>query len=215
MPELAAGYRNPLPAVRPTGLARRQLAAGTELWRLEAQAPQNWCWAGFPQPRFRFDPASGAFRTRYAGSTVAGAARERYRATGLLIPADHAEHHLVRLVAARPLRVLDLRTERNLDRLDLDDQISTGQHPAVWRTCQRLSDAVRRWWPDAPDDPAAPDALDALVYRSRTTPESSLNVAIFGADAFTAQSWPLAGRPDVLADLVLHHGFTVGWEIGS
>jgi hypothetical protein len=61
-----------------------------------------------------------------------GAFRERYRATGLVIPADHAAHHLVRLVARRHLRVLDLRTERNLDVLRVDDQISTGQHPDVW-----------------------------------------------------------------------------------
>lgn len=208
MPELAAGYRRPPPQDRPTGLARRQVAAGTELWRIEAEAPGAWRWTGFPRPRFRFDPESGAFRTRYAGATAVGAARERYRGAGLMIPADHADHHLTRLVAARPLRVLDLRTERNLDLLAVDDQISTGQHPLVWQTCQRLADAVHRWWP-------APDGLDALVYRSRTTPEGSLNYAIFATEAFTMQSRPLAERPDLLTDLVLRHGFTVGWDLTS
>ena len=206
MPELPAGYRRPPPHARPTGLARRQLPAGTEIWRIEAEPPNAWRWDGFPQPRFRFDPQSGAFRTRYGAATPAGAARERYRATGLMIPADHANQQLARLVATRPLRVLDLRTERNLDLLEVDDQISTGQHPDVWRACHQLADAVRRWW-------STPHELDALVYRSRTTPESSLNFAIFATDGFRCQSWPLAQRPDLLTDLVLRHGFTVGWQI--
>ena len=165
--------------------------------------PRQWAWAGFPQPRFRFDSASGTFRTRYAASTLVGAFRERYRPTGLMIPADHAAHYLVRLVAARHLRVLDLRTEANLDVLGIDDQINTGQHPDVWDTCHRLADAVKRWWPE----------LDALVYRPRTTPETSVNYAFFARDAFSAESSPLAERTDVLTNLVLHHRFTVGWEL--
>ena len=173
------------------------------MWRVEADAFQEWTWAGFAEPRYRFDPTSGAFRTRYAGGQIAGAFRERYRATGLVIPADHAGHQLVHLRAKRALRVLDLRTERNLDILDVDDQISTSQHPQVWSTCQLLADAARRWWPD----------LDAMAYRSRTTPETSVNYAIFDSDAFSAECWPLADRADVLTDLVLRHGFTVGWEL--
>lgn len=202
MPELPAGYLAPPPGTRPAGLRRRRITAGAQLWRIDATPPGGWTWDGFSQPRYRFDPASGVFRTRYAASTPAGASRERYRATGLLIPADHSGHHLVRLVAARHLRVLDLRTELNLDALGVDDQISTGQHAAVWVTCQRLAGAARQWWSD----------LDAIVYRSRTTPETSINFAFFGTDAFTVESWPLARRPDVLADLVLHQGFTVGFD---
>ena len=99
-----------------------------------------------------------------------------------MIPADHAVHHLVRLTAARHLRVFDLRTEANLDILGVDDQISTGQHPDVWDTCHRLADAAHRWWND----------LDALVYRARTTPETSVNYAFFALDAFACESWPLA-----------------------
>jgi hypothetical protein len=145
-----------------------------------AHYPTNSC-----HPHYRFDPRSGAFRTRYAGATLAGTFRERYRSTGLVIPADHRTHHLVRLVSARNLRVLDLRTEKNLDVLQVDDQISTGQHPDVWATCHRLVDAARRWWTD----------IDAIVYRSRTTPESSLNYAFFGDDDFDVESWPLASGP--------------------
>ena len=108
--------------------------------------------------------------------------------------------------AARHLRVLDLRTEANLDVLGVDDQINTGQHPDVWATCHRLADAVKRWWPE-------PDALDAVVYRPRTTPETSINYAFFALEPFTYESWPLAERADVLTDLVLRHSFTVGWQL--
>lgn len=198
MPELPVGYLAPPPQSRPTGLRRRRIPAGTGLWRLDAEHPADWTWAGFPEPRYRFDPASGGFRTRYAATALAGAFRERYRSTGLLIPADHAGHHLVRLVADRHLRVLDLRTELNLDALGVDDQISTGQHPDVWTTCQRLADAARRWWPD----------LDAIVYRSRTTPETSTNYVFFDTAGFAVESRPLAQHSEVLADLVLRHGFT-------
>ena len=52
-----------------------------------------------------------------------------------------------------------------------------------------------------------------LVYRSRTTPESSLNYAFFDDDAFDVESWPLDERIDVLTDLVLHQGFTINWDI--
>lgn len=203
MPDLPAGYLALLPLARPVGLRRRRITAGTEIWRIDTTAPAAWTWDGFPEPRYRFDPASGAFRTRYAGMTLLGAFRERYRATGLVLPADHTAHHLIRLVASRHLRVLDLRTEKNLDALRVDDQISTGQHAAgVWETCHQLADAVKRWWSD----------LDAIVYRSRTTPQTSANFAFFANDAFDMQSWPLAERTDTLTDLVLHNGFTIGWE---
>jgi hypothetical protein len=203
VPDLLSGYLNPLPARRPVGLRRRGLEPGTELWRIDAAPPASWVWDGFPAPRHRFDPASGSFRARYASRSLVGAARERYRASGLFVPADHARHHLVQLVATRDLRVFDLRAQHNLDVLDLDDQVSTGQHPDVWDTCHRLADAARIWWDD----------LDAIIYRSRTTPPSSLSVAFFATDAFQAQSWAFADRADIVADLVLNHGFTVDWDI--
>jgi hypothetical protein len=100
--------------------------------------------------------------------------------------------------------VLDLRTERNLDAMQVDDQISTGQHAAVWATCHLLADASRRWWSD----------LDAIVYRSRTTPESSVNYALFSSEAFAIHSWRLGSRNDILAELVLRQYFTIGWDLG-
>jgi hypothetical protein len=87
--------------------------------------------------------------------------------------------------------------------LDLDDQISTGQHPVVWDACHRLVDAARTWWDD----------LDLIIYRSRTTPATSVNVAFFSTDAFEVESWLFVDRVDVVVDLVLHQGFTVGWDV--
>jgi hypothetical protein len=203
VPELPAGYLVPFGEDRPVGLRRRSIPAGSAIWRVDATPPADWDWAGFPEPRYRFDPQSGSFQTRYAGATLAGAFRERYRSTGLVIPADHRTHHLVRLVSAHSLRVLDLRTEKNLDVLQVDDQISTGQHPDVWATCHRLVDAARRWWTD----------IDAVVYRSRTTPESSVNYAFFDDKGFDVESWPVGERIDVLTALVLRDGFTINWDI--
>jgi hypothetical protein len=63
----------------------------------------------------------------------------------------------------------------------------------------------RRGWTD----------IDAIVYRSRTTPESSLNYAFFGDDAFDVESWRFAKRIDTLTALVLHHSFTVNWDLNG
>jgi len=52
-----------------------------------------------------------------------------------------------------------------------------------------------------------------MVYRPRTTPETSINYAFFALEPFTHESWPLAERADVLAELVLRHSFTVGWGL--
>lgn len=205
MPDLSPGYLGSFPLWRPAGLSRRALPAGTQLWRIDTQAPAIWDWSGFANPRHRFDPQSGGFRVRYASRSFVGTARERYRDSGMFIPADHAAHHLVKLVATRRLSVLDLRTERNLNVLALDDQINTSHHPRVWSSCHNLCDAIRRWWPD----------LDAIVYRSRTTPASSVNIAFFATAGFATESRALASRPDVLVDLVLRQGFTVDWDISS
>lgn len=199
---MTPGVYGRLPEGRPAGLRRRTLGAGSCWWRLDAEAPAGWSWAGFPHARNRFDPDSGGFRVRYAARSVAGTARERYLATGRYIPADHGGHHLVRLEAVRPLRVLDLRSEANLDALGVDDRISTGREPEVWAACHRLTVALRAWWGDG---------LDGIVYRSRTTPASSANLAFFATTAFELHSRRLADAADVLTRLVLDHGFTVGF----
>ena len=190
------------PATRPRGLRRRNLPEGAVFWRVDSQPPEDWSWAGFPTPRNRFDPEDGSFRVRYAATTAVGAFRERYLASGRYIPADHADHCLVRLDLVRPARVLDLRTEANLDALGVDDRISTGREVAVVRAGHELLGAARAWWPD----------LDALLYRSRTTPETSANLAFFSIDSMTAIGRPLRTCGPDLDGLVLEHGFTVGFD---
>jgi hypothetical protein len=195
-------YGDPFPAARPAGLRRRRVHPGTTWWRIEQHAPDAWKWDGFAVPRHRFDAATGAFRTRHAAATFAGAARERYFDTGLYLPTDHADHVATELTCTRALLVLDLRTERNLHALDVDDRINTGHEPAVWTACHRLADAVRQWWPD----------LDGIVYRSRTAPATSQNLAFFSADGLSATSRPLRACRDELDDLILLHHFTVDFD---
>lgn len=191
------------PAARPPGLRRRALGRGTILWRIDAQPPRAWDWEGFPEPRNRFDPVSGRYRVRYAALSLAGAFRERYNPTGRYIPADHRTHHIVRLETRRALRLLDLRTEANLDALRVDDRISTGREKEVLDAAHRLVDACQGWWPD----------LDGLAYRSRTTPETSMNLAFFSLEPFATESAPLDDSHTELAELVLEDGFTVGWPL--
>ncbi len=188
--------------MRPRGLRRRSLAPGSVFWRFDSQPPGGWSWAGFPTPRNRFDPDNGRFRLRYAAVTAVGAARERYLTSGRYIPADHADHCLVRLELIRPGRVLDVRTEANLDALGVDDRISTGREVEVLHACHQLSVAAREWWPD----------LDGLIYRSRTTPETSANLAFFSLDAMAATGRPLRTCVGELDQLVLLHEFTVGFD---
>jgi RES domain len=190
------------PAERPPGLRRRSVRPGTEFWRIDASAPQRWDWTGFVTPRHRFDPQSGAFRVRYAASSVHGAARERYLDTGRFIPADHRQHRLVHLVTRRPHRVVDLRSEASLAALGLDDWINTSHDPVVLETCHLLVDAARHWWSD----------LDGIVYRSRTTPASSANLAFFSLTGLHATSRALRRCAAELDDLVLHHEFTIGFD---
>lgn len=191
-----------LPDERPPTLRRRSLPAGTVLWRIDTKPAATWEWHGYPKPSHRFDSATGAFRTRYAGSSIAGAARERYLGDGCYIPPDHADHFFVRLEAVRRMSVIDLRTEANLDALGVDDRISTGHEPAVWQTCHRLVDLARTWW----------DELDGIVFRSRTTPTTSYNLAFFAHVSFDVESRKLGTCAEELDDLVLHHRFTVGFD---
>lgn len=190
---------SPWPAGRVPGLRLRRLGIGTGFWRLDRTESQQWDWGGFDVARHRFDPHAGTFRTRYAATSIAGAFRERYADTGLFVPADHADHFLVHLSTTRPFQILDLRTEANLFALGIDDRISTGHERDIWDACHHLVDAIRRWWPD----------LDGIVYRSRTTPESSANLAFWSTNGLDAHDRILRTCGTELDDLVLRHHLTV------
>ncbi|MFL6206262.1 MAG: RES domain-containing protein [Acidimicrobiales bacterium] len=194
-----------LPVDRPEGLHLLGLPTGSTFWRIDAEPPSSWTWEGFPAPRHRFDPADGSFRTRYASTQFYGAARERYLDSGRYIPADHAAQQVVRLVATRPFRTLDLRNEEKLDLLGVDDRISTSHEPAVWEAAQLLAERAHRWW----------DRIDGIVYRARTTPSSTSNLAIWSIEGCTVTARPLVDCWEELDDLVLRRDFTIDVEWGD
>jgi RES domain-containing protein len=168
------------------------------VYRLDRAEPAAWTGTVFPTPRFRFDPADGAFRTRYVASSPVTAARERYLDSGRYVPAAHGRHRLVTLQATRRVRVLDLRTVSVLDALGLDERISVSREPEVWAAAQRLAAVVRSWW-----EPP----LEGLVYRSRCH-AGAWNVALFDLGGFALSSVPFTSAHDVRAELVLDHHFT-------
>lgn len=188
-----------LPTKKPQYL-RTRLLEQRQWWRFDAQDPAQWTWEPFPTPRFRFDSATGQHRVRYAGLTSRGAARERWNPDRYIAAGD-AQVWVTQL-AGTP-RVVDLRSERVLDHLGLDDRINTARDAATWRTCQVLGDRLRQWFPQ----------LDAIVYRSRTTPETSANIAWHRPACLQVVGVaPLRECPDLLDRLVLADGFTVAFD---
>ena len=170
--------------------------------RLDWSAPSRWSWAAFTSPRHRFDSATGQFRVRYAASSARVAMRERFDAQGRVVPATDLRLHLVQLTGT--VRVLDLRLDRNLDALGLDDQVSTSRAPDQWAAGQELADLALGWFGER---------CDGIVYRSRTSPQRAANMAFFRHAPLQARSLGRLGQQDgLLAACVLSDGFTVeGW----
>ncbi|BEP15887.1 RES family NAD+ phosphorylase [Acidothermaceae bacterium B102] len=168
-------------------------------FRLDGQPPERWQWTPFPTPRYRFDSAAGLHRVRYAGDGERVAMRERFDASGRVVSPADLSLRLVEITGV--LRVLDLRLERNLDVLGLDDQISTGRGPDVWATCQQLTDQIFTWYGDR---------CHGIVYRSRTTPQRSANIAFLAnAPSVAIDRGSLGAQRGLLASCVLSDGFTV------
>lgn len=196
-----ASYVARLPSRRPAGL---RLGTLRHAWyRIDAERPDAWSWRAFPKPRNRFDPAAAGFRVRYAGDAPRVAMRERFDATRRVVRAGQLDLQLVELTGA--VRVLDLRSDRVLDALGLDDQINTSREPGVWDACHHLADLVHAWFGER---------CDGIVYRSRTTPERSANLAFFAHAPLTAR--PLGSLRDqeqLLVACAGAEGFTIqGWR---
>ncbi|MGH3743608.1 MAG: RES family NAD+ phosphorylase [Mycobacteriales bacterium] len=189
-----------LPRKRPDGL--RLASINAVWWRLDARPPSSWTWDGFARPRNRFD-APGV-RVRYAARTERGAFREHFADDHREISAWHASVSVVRL--ASRIRVLDLRSEPTLDALELDAEISTGRDERVFRTCWMLSERLQEWYGPR---------LHGIVYTSRTTPQTSANLAFFRQAPLTVTAiGRLDTRESMLADLIADDGFRVdlpGW----
>jgi hypothetical protein len=190
-----------LPDARPDGLRLGSL--DVEWWRLDDRSPQLWSWSGYPQPRNRFD-APGR-RVRYAARTERGAFREHFAESRRVISVRHTDLRVVRLTGR--IRVLDLRSESTLDALHLDGEISTGRSERAFRTCWALAARSIDWWGTD---------LGGIVYTSRTTPQTSANVAFFQhAPLRPHEVGRLHERRELLAHLVVDDGFRValpGWS---
>lgn len=187
--------------MRPPGLRLRTVR--NSWYRLDREPPSRWSWSPFPTPRYRFDSADGALRARYAGDATRVAMRERFDDFDRRVLAVELGLTLVELTG--PLQVVDLRLDRTLDALGLDDQINTGRSSGVWNACHRLVDLVHDWFGER---------CDGIVYRSRTTPERGANLAFFSHAPLAARDLgPLRDQEELSRTAVLTDGFTIrGWR---
>ena len=105
--------------------------------------------------------------------------------------------------------VLSLTRQANLDRLAIDDRISTGRIDPSTRidpdpllqVCGEFADAVFDWWNGHPPP---------ILYRSRTTPTFGRNIAFTDkTDYAVLDAKPLHEATALLASLVLRAGFEV------
>jgi RES domain-containing protein len=184
----------------PAGI--RLLSVERRWYRLDTEPPEQWSWQPFATPRFRFDSPSGARRVRYAASSARGVLREAFDSTGRLIEGSALERRLVALDGR--LRVLDLRRESVLDAFGVDDQVSTSRAPEVWQTCQQLADVACGHYGTR---------LHGIVYRSRTTPQSNVNLAFFAWSPLEFRDvGALRAQTALLTAAVIGDGFTVDLE---
>lgn len=190
-----------LPRKRPDRLGLTTVRASW--WRLDEHDPNAWSWAGFPLPRNRFDVPRA--RVRYAALTERGAFREHFAESGRFITGRHAGLRVIRLTGN--LHVVDLRNEATLDQLGLDAEISTGRAARVLDTCRALAERLLDWYGTD---------LHGVAYTSRTTPQTSANLAFFAHAPLRASSLGGIGdRTDLLTQLVLDDGFRIdlpGWQ---
>lgn len=129
--------------------------------------------------------------------------RERFDTEQRHVRPTALSSRLVRLTGT--LRVVDLRRDRTLDALGLDDQINTGRAAGVWSACHVLIDLIAEWFGER---------CDGLVYRSRTTPERSANLAFFAHAPVQAQDLGSIREQDaLLIDCITRDGFAIqGWR---
>lgn len=129
--------------------------------------------------------------------------RERFDEAARVVRHSDRMLRLVELTGSA--RVLDLRRDRVLDALGLDDQINTARAEDVWLACQRLTDLVRGWFGDR---------CDGIAYRSRTSPERGSNLVFFEHAPLRANDLgPLIEQAELVMSCVLTDGFVVrGWR---
>lgn len=199
-----------LPDGLPDGLELTRTAG--PWFRFDRNPPAGWTWDPFSTPKHRFDSASGSHRVRYGATGFAGAARERFDGAGRVVARSDHDHWLVELTGT--LQVVDLRLDNTLDALGVDDRVNTGRlaldrqdGDGVLDTCGTLADRLLNWFGTD---------VHGIVYRSRTTPQRSVNLAWFAHAplmvARTAQVRDI--DEDRLADLVVMHRFHLEGLLG-
>jgi hypothetical protein len=125
--------------------------------------------------------------------------RERFDREQRIVPLSGLDAHLIELTCE--IEVLDLRRDRTLDALGLDDQVSTARSREVWTACQQLVDLVHDWFDVR---------CDGVVYRSRTTPERSANLAFFAHAPLEARDLgALRSNEQLLLDCASADGFHI------
>ncbi len=187
-------------AEQPAGL---RLASLDVTWfRIDRTPPGRWDWRPFPTARNRFD--APGWRVRYAARTERGAFRERFADGVRRIRVTDAGAAVVVLTGR--VRVVDLRNEQVLDALGVDGEISTGRSDRVFDACSLLSARLLHWYGAH---------LHGIVYTSRTTPQSSVNLAFFAHAPLRARLLGTVGsQVELLDHLVVDDGFRVelpGW----
>lgn len=189
-----------LPRHRPSDL--RLMSLETEWFRVDTAPPEDWGWQPFLSQRNRFD--TPVARVRYAAKTERGAFRERFGDRRRRVRSEDALSSVVRLTGR--IRVVDLRQERTLDCLGLDAEVCTGRAPRVLEACSVLAGRVVEWYGDR---------VHGIAYTSRTTPQTSVNLAFLRHAPVQVQLvGRLADRRSLLAELIADDGFRIdlpGW----
>lgn len=177
---------------------RLRLASLDVTWvRIDTSPAAHWDWNPFPTQQNRFD--APVVRVRYAARTERGAFRERFADRHRRIQVRDAGTVIVALSGR--VRVVDLRNEATLDALGVDGEISTGRSTRVFTACSALTGRLLDWY--------GAD-LQGIVYTSRTTPQTSANLAFFAHAPLRARSLGrLADRTELLTHLVLDDGFRI------
>lgn len=170
--------------------------------RIDALRPAAWSWEPFAAQRNRFDTPGR--RVRYAARTERGAFRERFADRGRVVRGVDATGSVIVLTGR--IRVVDLRNERTLDLLGVDAEISVGRSRRVFEACSLLTSRVLGWYGDQ---------VHGIVYTSRTTPETSVNLAFFAHAPVTVMDiGTVPTRERLLAELIADDGFRIdlpGW----
>lgn len=181
---------------RPPGESLRRQWAELEvlewrapLWRIQKGAEPNY--RIYENPRYRFDAPGGQYAAVYTNDSWLGVFGEVYvDRRGRRMGMGDRSLHLVRITAGRPLRIVDLRSNKTLSALGLDARISTGED---YEVCQTWALALHGAFPE----------IDGLRYAPRKAGEEFSNAVLFAGRCADALAYSSQGRLEELDEVVL------------